>query len=602
MADQVKKNREQGGVAENPIAEIFEGRHPSESEKRWAETTLGPTLEKSPEKPIGRSTGVNLDEHGNAQFTTVSGVPVRRLYTQADLPQDWNHEQYLGHPGEPPYTRGIHATGYRGKLWTMRQFSGFASPEETNQRYKYLLAHGGGGLSVAFDLPTLMGYDSDHAASEGEVGKCGVAIDSLEDMEILFNGIDLEKTTVSMTINSPASVLWAMYLVVAEKQGADWKKVSGTLQNDILKEYIAQKEYIYPPAPSMRLVVDTFEFGSRFTPRFNTISISGYHIREAGSTALQELAFTIYDGVEYVEWARRRGLDVDEFGPRLSFFFNSHNDFFEEIAKFRASRKIWYRLMKDRFGAKNQRARLMRFHTQTAGVSLTAQQTMNNIARVAIQALAGVLGGTQSLHTDSYDEALALPTTEAARIALRTQQIIAYESGVANTVDPLGGSYFVEKLTLDMEKGAFDYFDKLDSIGGMVRAIEIGYPQKEIAEASYQFQRAVEANEKIIVGVNDFQIQEKQPATLYIGESVAQAQSGKLKALRARRNNEEVRRCLDALKHAAAQEPIVPADGRISEANTMPYIIDCVRAYATVGEICDALRTVYGTYEETSIT
>jgi methylmalonyl-CoA mutase N-terminal domain/subunit len=602
MADQVKKNREQGGVADNPIAEIFEGRHPSESEKRWAETTLAPTLEKSPEKPIGRPTGINLDEHGNAQFTTVSGVPVRRLYTQADLPQDWNYEQYLGHPGEPPYTRGIHATGYRGKLWTMRQFSGFASPEETNERYKYLLAHGGGGLSVAFDLPTLMGYDSDHPASEGEVGKCGVAIDSLEDMEILFNGIDLEKTTVSMTINSPASVLWAMYLVVAEKQGADWKKVSGTLQNDILKEYIAQKEYIYPPAPSMRLVVDTFEFGSKYTPRFNTISISGYHIREAGSTALQELAFTIYDGVEYVEWARRRGLDVDEFGPRLSFFFNSHNDFFEEIAKFRASRKIWYRLMKDRFGAKNQRARLMRFHTQTAGVSLTAQQTMNNIARVAIQALAGVLGGTQSLHTDSYDEALALPTTEAARIALRTQQIIAYESGVANTVDPLGGSYFVEKLTLDMEKGAFDYFDKLDSMGGMVRAIEIGYPQKEIAEASYQFQRAVEANEKIIVGVNDFQIQEKQPETLYIGESVAQAQSAKLKALRSRRNNEEARRCLDALKRAAAQEPVVPADGRVSEANTMPYIIDCVRAYATVGEICDALRDVYGTYEETSIT
>ncbi len=602
MADQVKRNREQGGVAENPVAEIFEGRHPSQSERHWAEETLGPTLEKSPEKPIGRPSGVNLDEHGNARFTTISGVPIRRLYTQADLPQDWNYEQYLGYPGQPPYTRGIHATGYRGKLWTMRQFSGFASPEETNERYKYLLANGGGGLSVAFDLPTLMGYDSDHPASEGEVGKCGVAIDSLEDMEILFNGIDLEKTTVSMTINSPASVLWAMYLVVAEKQGADWKKVSGTLQNDILKEYIAQKEYIYPPAPSMRLVVDTFEFGSKFTPRFNTISISGYHIREAGSTALQELAFTIYDGVEYVEWAKRRGLDVDEFGPRLSFFFNSHNDFFEEIAKFRASRKIWYRLMKDRFGAKNQRAWLMRFHTQTAGVSLTAQQTMNNIARVAIQALAGVLGGTQSLHTDSYDEALALPTAEAARIALRTQQIIAYESGVANTVDPLAGSYFVEKLTLDMEKGAFDYFDKLDSMGGMVKAIEIGYPQKEIAEASYQFQRAVEANEKVIVGVNDFQIEEKQPETLYIDESVAQAQTRKLQALRARRSNEQVQRSLEALKRAAAQEPVAPANGHISEANTMPYIIDCVRAYATVGEICDALRSVYGTYEETSIT
>ena len=361
-------------------------------------------------------------------------------------------------------------------MWTMRQFSGFASPEETNQRYKYLLAHGGQGLSVAFDLPTLMGYDSDHLMSEGEVGKCGVAIDSLEDMEILFDGIDLEKTTVSMTINSPASMLWAMYLAVAEKQGADWKKISGTIQNDILKEYIAQKEYIYPPAPSMRLVIDTFEFGSKFTPRFNTISISGYHIREAGSTALQELAFTIYDGVEYVEWARRRGLDVDEFGPRLSFFFNAHNDFFEEIAKYRAARKIWYRLMKDRFGAKNQRTWLMRFHTQTAGVSLTAQQPMNNIARVAIQALAAVLGGTQSLHTDSYDEALALPTEEAVRIALRTQQIIAYESGVAQTVDPLGGSYFVERMTLDMEKGAFDYFDKLDAMGGMVDGHRKGLP------------------------------------------------------------------------------------------------------------------------------
>jgi methylmalonyl-CoA mutase N-terminal domain/subunit len=602
MTDQAKKPKEQSGIAESPIDDVFDGRHPSQSEQRWAETTLAKTLEKAPEKPIGAATGVNLDESGHARFTTISGEPVRRLYTQADLPQDWNVDQYLNYPGQAPYTRGIHSSGYRGKLWTMRQFSGFASPEETNERYKYLLAHGGGGLSVAFDLPTLMGYDSDHAASEGEVGKCGVAIDSLEDMEILFNGIDLEKTTVSMTINSPASVLWAMYLVVAEKQGADWKKVSGTLQNDILKEYIAQKEYIYPPAPSMRLVIDTFEFGSKFTPRFNTISISGYHIREAGSTALQELAFTIYDGVEYVEWARRRGLDVDEFGPRLSFFFNSHNDFFEEIAKFRASRKIWHRLMKDRFGARNQRTWLMRFHTQTAGVSLTAQQPMNNIARVAIQAMAAVLGGTQSLHTDSHDEALALPTAEAARIALRTQQIIAYESGVAQTVDPLGGSYFVEKLTLDMEKGAFDYFEKLDAMGGMVRAIENGYPQKEIAEASYQYQRAVEAREKIIVGVNDFSIEEKQPEILYIDETVGQQQTRKLKALRARRDNAEVRRRLDALKHAAAQEPVVPADGSISQANTMPYIIDCVRAYATVGEICEALREVYGTYEEVSIT
>ncbi len=599
MAD--KKTSKQ--VAESPIQDVFEKRRPAPSEKDWAEKTLGPSLEKQPEKPIGAPTGINKDENGNARFTTISGVPVRRLYTQADLPEDWNYEQYLNYPGQPPYTRGIHASGYRGKLFTMRQFSGFASPEETNQRYKYLLQHGGGGLSVAFDLPTLMGYDSDHPASEGEVGKCGVAIDSLEDMEILFNGIDLEKITTSMTINSPASVLWAMYLVVAEKQGGDWKKLGGTIQNDILKEYIAQKEYIYPPAPSMRLVIDTFEFGSKFTPKWNTVSISGYHIREAGSTALQELAFTVYDGVEYVEWALRRGLDVDEFGPRLSFFFNAHNDFFEEIAKYRAARKIWYRLMKDRFRAKNDRTRLMRFHSQTAGVSLTAQQPMNNIARVAIQALAAVLGGTQSLHCDGYDEALALPTAEAARIALRTQQIIAYESGVAQTIDPLGGSYFVEKMTLEMEKGAFDYFDKMDGMGGMVKAIERGFPQKEIAEASYQYQRAVEAREKIIVGANQFTVDEPEPQNiLYIDESVAQRQAGKLKALRERRSNDEVRRRLDALKKAAAQEPQAGTNGNISPVNTMPYIVDAVRAYATVGEICEALRQVYGTYTEVSIT
>ena len=589
-------------VAENPTADIFENRHPSESEKKWAEKTLAPTLEKNPERPIGAASGVNLNENGHARFTTISGVPIRRLYSQADLPGGWSEEKYLGYPGQLPYTRGIHPTGYRGKLYTMRQFSGFASPEETNRRYKYLLEHGGGGLSVAFDLPTLMGYDSDHPASEGEVGKCGVAIDSLEDMAILFGDIDLEKTTVSMTINSPASVLWAMYLVVAEKQGADWKKISGTIQNDILKEYIAQKEYIYPPAPSMRLVIDTFEFGSKFTPRFNTISISGYHIREAGSTALQELAFTLYDGVEYVEWARRRGLEVDEFGPRLSFFFNAHNDFFEEIAKYRAARKIWSRVMKDRFGAKNQRTWLMRFHTQTAGVSLPAQQPMNNIARVALQALAAVLGGTQSLHCDSYDEALALPTEEAARIALRTQQIIAYESGVTQTVDPLGGSYFLENLTLQMEKNAFDYFAKLDAMGGMVKAIERGYPQKEIAESAYQYQRAVEAGEKIIVGVNDFTIEEEPPQILYIDESVARQQSAKLKALRGQRSNDEVRRTLDALKKAAAQEPRGGTNGNISPVNTMPYLVDAVRAYATVGEICEALREIYGTYTETSIT
>ena len=584
------------------IEDLFDGRIPADSEKQWAEKTLEPLLEKLPEKPIGAPTGTNLDENGGARYSTISNVPIRRLYTPADLPADWSYDQYLGYPGQAPFTRGIHASGYRGKLFTMRQFSGFASPEETNQRYKYLLEHGGSGLSVAFDLPTLMGYDSDHPFSEGEVGKCGVAIDSLEDMEILFDGIDLQNVTTSMTINSPASVLWAMYLVVAEKQGADWKKISGTIQNDILKEYIAQKEYIYPPAPSMRLVIDTFEFGSKFTPRFNTVSISGYHIREAGSTALQELAFTIYDGVEYVDWALRRGLDVDEFGPRLSFFFNAHNDFFEEIAKYRAARKIWYRLMTERFKAKNQRTWLMRFHTQTAGVSLTAQQPMNNIARVSLQALAAVLGGTQSLHTDSYDEALALPTEQAARIALRTQQIIAYETGAVNTIDPLAGSYFVERQTLDMEKGAFDYFEKLDAMGGMVKAIERGYPQKEIAEASYQFQRAAEAREKIIVGANEFTVEEPSPEILYIGDEVAQSQTEKLKRLRARRSNDEVQRRLEALKKVAAQEPKVKADASISDANTMPYIIEAVRAYATVGEICEALREVYGTYEETSIT
>jgi methylmalonyl-CoA mutase, N-terminal domain len=589
-------------AAVNPMEEVLRGRRPSEGERRWAETTLTAALERQPEKPIGAATRTNLDAEGAAQFTTISGRPIRRLYTRGDLPEDWSEEKYLGYPGEAPYTRGVHATGYRGKLWTMRQFSGFASPEETNERYRYLLEHGSNGLSVAFDLPTLMGYDSDHAFAEGEVGKCGVAIDSLEDMEILFRGIDLEKTTVSMTINSPASALWAMYLVVAEKQGADWKKISGTLQNDILKEYIAQKEYIYPPAESMRLVIDTFEFGAKYTPRFNTISISGYHIREAGSTALQELAFTIYDGAEYVEWAQRRGLDVDDFGPRLSFFFNSHNDFFEEIAKFRAARKIWYRLMKDRFGAKNERTWMLRFHTQTAGVSLTAQQTMNNVARVALQGLAAVLGGTQSLHTDSYDEALALPTAEAARTALRTQQVIAYESGVANTIDPLAGSYFVERLTLDMESGALEYFDKLDAMGGMVKAIERGFPQKEIAEASYQFQRAIEAREKITVGSNEFMIEEESPKILYIGEGVGERQKAKLKVLRARRDNDAVRRALEGLKRVAAMAPDAGHEGKISEANTMPYILEAVRAYATVGEICEALREIYGSYVESPFT
>jgi len=570
----------------------------SVEKQRWEEQALDPALKKAPERPIGKASGINLDESGHARFTTISGVPVERLYTEADLPEDW--EADLTAPGEPPYTRGIHPTGYRGKLWTMRQFSGFASPEETNQRYKYLLANGGSGLSVAFDLPTLMGCDSDDPQSEGEVGKCGVAIDSLEDMETLFSGIDLEQTSVSMTINSPASLIWAMYLAVAERQGADWKKISGTLQNDILKEYIAQKEYIYPPAPSMRLVIDTFEFGSLFTPRFNPISISGYHIREAGSTAQQELAFTLYDGIEYVEWALRRGLAIDDFAPRLSFFFNAHNDFFEEIAKFRAARKVWYRVMTERFGATNPRSTWMRFHTQTAGVSLTAQQPKNNIARVAIQALAAVLGGTQSLHTDAYDEALALPTEDAARIALRTQQILAYESGVAGVADPLGGSYFVERLTLDMEKAAFDYFEKLDAMGGMVRAIEHGFPQKEIAEASYAYQKAVEAHEKIIVGVNEYAMDETAPEILYIGESVREAQTIKLRKLRQQRSNDAVARSLLALSRAAEKDPS-PVKNGISPANTMPYLLDCVKAYATIGEISNALKRVMGTYEEVGV-
>jgi methylmalonyl-CoA mutase N-terminal domain/subunit len=586
-------------AGDSVLKELTANRHPSPEELLWATETLQPAIDKAPEQPIGAPTGVNRDDSGHARFTTISGEPVRRLYTEADLPEDWrqNQGQYLGSPGLPPYTRGIHPTGYRGRLWTMRQFSGFASPEETNLRYKYLLAGGASGLSVAFDLPTLMGCDSDDPKSEGEVGKCGVAIDSLKDMETLFAGIPLDTTTVSMTINSPASVLWAMYLVVAERQGAGWEQLSGTLQNDILKEYIAQKEYLYPPAPSMRLVVDTLEFGARFTPRFNPISISGYHIREAGSTALQELAFTLYDGIEYVEWALRRGLAIDDFAPRLSFFFNAHNDFFEEIAKYRAARKVWYRVMTERFGAKNPRSTWMRFHTQTAGVSLTAQQPKNNIARVALQALAAVLGGTQSLHTDGFDEALALPTEDAARIALRTQQILAHESGIAETIDPFGGSYFLERLTLDMEQGAFRIFEKLDSMGGMVKAIEAGYPQKEIAEASYAYQRAVEAGEKIVVGVNQYTVDEPAPKTLYIGESVRDAQAAKLKKLRAERSQEAVERSLNALRRAAEKQPESATDA-LSSANTMPFILDCVRAYATLGEICGALGQVFGGWEE----
>jgi methylmalonyl-CoA mutase, N-terminal domain len=536
--------------------------------QRWERETLEPALKQAPERAH--------------QFTTISGVPIARLYTPEDAPRD------IPEPGAFPYTRGIHATGYRGKLWTMRQFAGFGTPEDTNARYKTLLAAGGTGLSVAFDLPTLMGRDPDHPLSLGEVGKCGVNVTSLADMETLFNGIPVGQITTSMTINSPAAMIFAMYLVVAERQGADWTTLSGTIQNDILKEFIAQKEYIFPPRPSMRIITDIFAFCAKKVPRWNTISVSGYHIREAGATALQELAFTLRDGLEYVQWGVDAGLDVDTFVPRMSFFFNAHSDFFEEIAKYRAARTLWANAMRDRFAARNERSWKLRFHSQTAGVSLTAQQPYNNVVRTALQALSAVLGGTNSLHTNSLDEALALPTAEAATLALRTQQIIAHESGVTNTVDPLGGSYFVEGLTRQMERGALDYFDQIDRMGGMVTAIEHGFPQKEIAESSYRFQQAFERKEKIMVGVNDFVREDEPPIEiLYIDETTADTQLKKLEQLRQTRDNDAVRRGLDRLQAAA----------RTSE-NLMAPLLDAVRAYATLGEMCDVLREVWGEYEE----
>jgi methylmalonyl-CoA mutase N-terminal domain/subunit len=565
----VSENKKAGAEVANEISH----RHSSSSVQRWEEQTLKPALAKSAER--------------QEVFTTLSGVPINRLYTPADL-SEFDYLQDLGDPGEYPYTRGIHPTMYRGKIWTMRQFSGFGSPEDTNQRLHYLLKQGQTGLSIAFDLPTLMGYDCNHPLAEGEVGRCGVSISSLADMETLLAGLPLQQVTTSMTINSPAAIIWAMYLVVAEKSGADWKKISGTTQNDILKEYIAQKEYIYPPAPSMRLVVDTITFGAREVPRWNPISISGYHIREAGSTAVQELAFTLRDGIEYVEWVRRAGMPVDEFAPRLSFFFNAHSDLFEEVAKYRAARKIWAHVMRERFGSTNPRSWLCRFHTQTAGCSLTAQQPYNNVVRTTLQALAAVLGGTQSLHTNSLDEAWALPTEEAVTIALRTQQVLAHESGVANTVDPLAGSYFIEKLTLETERACYDYFQKIDDMGGMVPALERGYPQKEIHDAAYTYQKAVEHKEKIIVGVNDYVTQEDRPIKLLvIDDSVARHQVKKLEEVREKRDNAHVQQALEALGSAAA-----------TDANLMPYILECVRAYATVGEMCDVLRKVFGTYEE----
>jgi methylmalonyl-CoA mutase, N-terminal domain len=542
------------------------------AKQRWERETLEPALAKSSERAVA--------------FTTISGRPIDRLYTAEDVAGI-----DPGAPGEFPYTRGIHPSGYRGKLWTMRQFAGFGTPEDTNGRYRTLLKAGGTGLSVAFDLPTLMGRDPDHELSLGEVGKCGVNITSLADMETLFDGIALTDITTSMTINSPAAMIFAMYLVVAEKQGASWQTLSGTIQNDILKEFIAQKEYIFPPRPSMRLITDIFAFCSTEVPRWNTISVSGYHIREAGSTALQELAFTLRDGLEYVQWGVDAGLDVDAFVPRMSFFFNAHSDFFEEIAKYRAARALWARAMRDRFGARDERSWKLRFHTQTAGVSLTAQQPYNNVVRTALQALSAVVGGTNSLHTNSLDEALALPTSEAATLALRTQQIIAHESGVTSVVDPAGGSYFIEKLTRGMEGGARAYFDQIDRMGGMVAAIEQGFPQKEIADSSYRFQQAVERREKIVVGVNDL-VQENGPALeiLYIDDTASETQLARLQSLRNSRDGDRVLRALDRLRAAAA-----------TRENLMGPILDAVRAYATVGEMCDALRDVWGEYEEVPV-
>jgi methylmalonyl-CoA mutase N-terminal domain/subunit len=539
----------------------------------WEKTTLQKTLDRFGER--------------QAEFVTTSSAPVERLYTPADI-ADFDYERDLGFPGQYPFTRGVHPTLYRGRLWTMRMFAGFGTAEETNARYKYLLEHGETGLSVAFDFPTLYGYDTDAPEAEGEFGKCGVAVSSLADMEILFDGIPVDEITTSMTINGPAAAIWAMYIVAAEKRGIPMEKLGGTIQNDILKEYIAQKSWLLPPKPSMRLIVDTFEFGSKYLPRWNTISISGYHIREAGSTAVQELAFTLADGFEYVKAGIERGLDVDEFAPRLSFFFNAHNDFFEEIAKYRAARRIWAREMKERLGARNPRSWWLRFHTQTAGCSLTAQQPENNVVRTTIQALAAILGGTQSLHTNSMDEALALPSELAARVALRTQQIIAHESGAANTIDPLAGSYFVEALTNRMEKEAYQYFEKIEKLGGVIPAIERGFFQREIAEAAYRYQHEIDTNQRAVVGINEYVSEE--PLTIPLLEMDPEGerrQLERLARLRRERDNVAVEERLSALRDAAQRTE-----------NLMPYILDAVRAYCTLGEICGVLREVFGEYRE----
>jgi methylmalonyl-CoA mutase N-terminal domain/subunit len=540
---------------------------------QWEQNSLKDALEKMPER--------------QGDFITTSSEPIERLYTPLDL-EEMDYLTDLGLPGDYPYTRGVHPTMHRGRLWTMRMFAGFGTAVETNQRFKYLLDQGQTGLSIAFDLPTLMGYDTDSPEAEGEFGKCGVAVSSLKDMEILLDGLPLDKISTSMTINSPAAIIWAMYIATAEKQGVHPEKLRGTTQNDILKEYIAQKEYIFPPEPSMRLVVDTIEYGTSTVPQWNTISISGYHIREAGSTAAQELAFTLVDGMEYVRWSLQRGLDVDAFAPRLSFFFNAHNDFFEEIAKYRAARRIWSREMRDTFKAQDPRSWLMRFHTQTAGVSLTAQQPENNIVRVAVQALAAVLGGTQSLHTNSMDEALALPSEHAVTVALRTQQIIAEESGVANTIDPLGGSFFVESQTNRIEAQAYDYFRRIDELGGVLPAIDKGFFQGEIADAAYRYQMEIDTNKRRIVGVNAYNdAQPYQIPLLEMDPEGYRRQIAGLKQLRLERDNARVGQTLDRLRIAC-----------LGTENTMPYILEAVRAYATLGEIIEVMRTVFGTYQE----
>jgi methylmalonyl-CoA mutase N-terminal domain/subunit len=544
-----------------------------ERKRNWERNTLKESLKNVPER--------------KPEFTTTSFIPVERLYTPLELPA-FDPAKDLGVPGEYPFTRGIHPTMYRGRLWTMRMFAGYGSAEDTNKRFQYLIRHGETGLSVAFDMPTLYGYDTDEPEAEGEFGTCGVAVSSIRDMDLLFHGIDVGSISTSMTINSPAAMLWGMYLVMGERRHIPWTKLRGTIQNDILKEYQAQKEWIFPPEPSMRLVVDTFEYGARKVPQWNTISISGYHIREAGASAVQELAFTLRNGIEYVKWGMERGLDVDDFAPRLSFFFNSHNDLFEEVAKYRAARRIWAREMRERFGAKDPRTWWLRFHTQTAGVSLTKQQPLNNVVRTTVQALAAVLGGTQSLHTNSYDEAYQVPNEEAARIALRTQQILAHESGVANTIDPLGGSYFVEWLTDYMEDESYKYFDRIEALGGVIPAIRKGFFQQEIANSAYRYQKEVEDRERIIVGVNEYvEDEETKVEPLRVTKASFTRQLARLKAIRRARDLRRWRKSLDALQKAAE-----------GDANMMPFIVDCVRAEATLGEICDTLREVFGSWEE----